>query len=189
MQRGVGVDLLAVRRTGGDLVTIVVEDGTGLADAVSYASVADGNAYHIPRGSRARWQAMTIDAQEAALIDATRLLDSIYTWRGEIVSTSQGLDWPRLGVIDDEGRLIASDALPAGLVAATCELAGWVRESGGAWNPATAGAIQSKSALGATITYRDSGGLNLRQVDTLLRGLVWSGGSSVAGSAKVVRWS
>lgn len=100
-------------------MAIVVEDGTGKADAVSYLSVADADAYHTARGNTA-W---TGAAKEAALVKATDYLDRMFRYKGVKNSTEQALEWPRYNVFDRYGRLIPSDALPRELENATAELA------------------------------------------------------------------
>lgn len=72
---------------------IVVEDGSGLANANSYASHAGYVAYWTERG------AVPAEAQaviEAALIKATDYLGIRFTWKGIRSTSSQALDWPRL---------------------------------------------------------------------------------------------
>jgi len=50
-------------------------------------------------------------------------VDSEFDWRGLIVDTDQVLDWPRAGAYDDEGRALATDAIPQILKDAVCEAA------------------------------------------------------------------
>lgn len=71
---------------------IVVEDGTGLANANSYASYAGYVGYWADRGL------VVAEAQaviEAALIKATDYLGIRYSWRGVKLTDAQALDWPR----------------------------------------------------------------------------------------------
>ncbi len=98
---------------------IVVEDGTGLANAVSYVSVADADTYHAARGNTA-W-AGTADLKEAALVRATQALDGRYHWPGTLYSTTQALDWPRTNAYDIDGNEITG--IPKGVIDATCEAA------------------------------------------------------------------
>lgn len=78
-------------------MALVVEDGTGKANAESYISVADADTYHSARGNAA-WAAIATDAlKEEALRRATDYMLQKYRlrWYGERVSTTQALDWPR----------------------------------------------------------------------------------------------
>jgi hypothetical protein len=102
-------------------MALIVEDGSIVAGANSYAALAGANAYHTARANAA-WTG-TDAAKEAALIRATEFLDASYWWRGQIASEDQALRWPRSGVIDRDGREIAADDLPTQIQRATFELA------------------------------------------------------------------
>ena len=94
-------------------MTLNVEDGTGMANADSYVSVADCSAYHVSRGNQA-WAAGAVVDQEAAIRRATFWVDPTYRNRFPGYQTqgrAQALEWPRTGayvVVPDNGR---SDAL------------------------------------------------------------------------------
>ena len=78
-------------------MSLIVEDGTGRADAESYASVSVADAYHTARGNTA-WAALATTAlKEAALRKATDYLGQTYglRWKGYRMTTTQALDWPR----------------------------------------------------------------------------------------------
>ncbi len=80
-------------------ITFVVEDGTGLLTANSYAAVADADAYHTDRGNDA-WTAGVTSNKETALVRATMYLDKKYSgrWVGyPALRRLQGLQWPRVG--------------------------------------------------------------------------------------------
>lgn len=105
-------------------LVLIKEDGTGKADANSYANAADGDAYHAGHLYATKWIAATTATKEAALVMATRLIDSYFTFRGIKSVTAQALRWPRYGCPDAEtGGEFVSTAVPPELVAATCELA------------------------------------------------------------------
>jgi hypothetical protein len=80
-------------------VALVVEDGTGLANAESYASVAEADAYHADRGNAA-WAALATAVKEQALRKATEYMSQAYRirWAGFRVKATQALDWPRAWV-------------------------------------------------------------------------------------------
>ena len=56
-------------------LVLIKEDGTGLVNANTYASVADGDAYHEAHLYATAWTAATTPNKEAALAMATRLID------------------------------------------------------------------------------------------------------------------
>lgn len=70
-------------------MALIVEDGTGLEDADSYASVEDFDAYLEAFG-----YVFEGDSEEIALRRATRLLDVLYTFNGVPLVEEQALHWP-----------------------------------------------------------------------------------------------
>jgi hypothetical protein len=108
-------------------LTLVKEDGTGLANANTYASRADGDAYHESVVGGTDWTGASTTVRDAALAMATRTLDAMFRFKGRRVTTTQALQWPRNDVIDaeagDPSVLLSASAVPASLVGATCELA------------------------------------------------------------------
>jgi hypothetical protein len=80
-------------------VTLIVEDGTGRADADSYASTAQAQAYASQFGLAAASGSISL---EQALRRATRYIDT--TFRARFVGIrkngrAQALEWPRTGAI------------------------------------------------------------------------------------------
>ena len=120
-------------------LTLIKEDGTGKVDANSYASAADGDAYHEGHLYATAWTGATTQNKEKALVMATRLIDGEYQFNGFKGSEAQALQWPRErcsdpdrsgggivpGVLSSFGgdSWVASDVVPARVVQATCELA------------------------------------------------------------------
>jgi hypothetical protein len=84
-------------------MALVVEDGTGKADAESYISVADADTYFSNRGNAA-WAALSTAQKEQNLRKATDYLGQVYRqrWKGTRVSGEQALDWPRAYVSRDD---------------------------------------------------------------------------------------
>lgn len=97
-------------------MTIVAEDGTGLATAESYTDIAFADAYFLARNNTT-WAALTQSAKEAALRNATDYME--LRWSNVFVSvkltTTQALSWPRV----DSGF----GTMPAVLKKATAEYA------------------------------------------------------------------
>ena len=117
-------------------LTLIKEDGTGKSDANSYASVADGDAYHEGHLYAADWTGATSTTKAAALVMATRLIDAHYQFRGFKAHDTQALQWPREFARDDDAlrsrgiaglvqrdEYFASNAVPAILRDATVETA------------------------------------------------------------------
>lgn len=117
-------------------MALVKEDGTGLSNANSYASVADCDTYHESHLYATDWTGATTATKEAALIMASRLIDGSYQFNGRKYTTEQSLQWPRERCPDpdrNEGVYTALsvnrrldfdvDEIPRGLTDAVCETA------------------------------------------------------------------
>lgn len=122
-------------------MAIVLEDGSGVADANSYAEVTTADAYHSARGNATWTEASTSPDQgkTAALVRATAAIDAAYRMRFPGVRTNgrdQALEWPRAYAITDasdpdsignitdaEGWEIDTDEIPQEIIDAVCEAA------------------------------------------------------------------
>jgi hypothetical protein len=106
-------------------MSIIIEDGTGLATAEACISVADASTYFTARGVTA-WGAVTTDAlREAALRKATEYMTAMFRnrWQGyRTTPTVQALDWPRVSV-EVEGVWVESDEIPETIKRACAEYA------------------------------------------------------------------
>lgn len=78
---------------------LIVEDGTGLADADSYCSREFADAFLAARGLTL-WAGMLEDERDQALRRATEHMLRVYRrrWLGYRATTTQALDWPRVDV-------------------------------------------------------------------------------------------
>lgn len=78
-------------------IAVIVEDGSIVANANSYGSVADADAYHTDRGN-ADWAALSPDEKAIRMIRATDYIDQRFGGRfiGLIINDEQMLAWPRL---------------------------------------------------------------------------------------------
>jgi hypothetical protein len=130
---------------------LIVEDGTGKADAESYASVAAADLYHSLRRN-AVWATYGVAVKEAALRKATEWLDSEFSglWQGWRSHATQALAWPRSGVVID-GVAVAYNALPAALTRATCELS--LRAAIGPLTIDVGAQVTSKTVGPISVTY------------------------------------
>lgn len=96
----------------------------GGATANSYATAAEGDAYHEAHLYASDWTGASTATKEAALVMATRVLDSLYEWEGWAATDTQALLWPRNAVLDfRELSYIDPATVPQRLKDATAELA------------------------------------------------------------------
>lgn len=102
-------------------MAFTVEDGTGVVDANSYIAEAEFRSYHADRGVDVT--TLTQAQVEQSCVRATDYIDKRFgrRFRGWRESKSQGLEWPRIDAIDNDGYLL--DLLPKQLRHATAEYA------------------------------------------------------------------
>ena len=117
-------------------LTLIKETGAELSDANSYASAADGDAYHDGHLYAAAWTAVVTGSKEKALVMATRLIDGLFQFDGFKRLSAQALQWPRRecrdpdiengvvpGLLLVRGPVLDETKVPVLVVNATCELA------------------------------------------------------------------
>src|ERR1035438_1328100 len=117
-------------------LTLIKEDGTGRTDANSYATVAEADWYFDGHLYASAWTAATAATKAAALVMATRLVDSQYQFNGFRAHDAQALQWPRERCPDPDRNLVTSTTLspvltnfvpttqvPQGVASAVCEMA------------------------------------------------------------------
>lgn len=145
-------------------MAMVIEDGTGVADAESYVSISEATAYAEKMGHSAWLTASVTDAQrEAALRQATAYIDSRYRFRGRQSARTQALEWPRDGFAWPQKRVkdacceLAIRALSQPLYV-DVDVEGLVTEE-------TLGPLTTKYAAG-------DGQVKFTQVDDMLRPLL-----------------
>jgi len=165
---------------------IVIEDGTGLADAEAYASIAVADAYLASVGNT-EWVGLTaeakeaaLEAKEAALRRATSWLDGKYRsfFNGAKVNgRNQALEWPRTNATDAAGAAVTG--VPIEMVRANAVAASREAVTAGALTPDTDRSVQVKRQKvdvleveyfeGAEATI---GGVTVTEIDNLLSGLL-----------------
>jgi len=104
-------------------MALVIEDGTPVPGANSYATVAQARDYASARGVTLSADDPTV---EALLIEACDYLESLESrFKGSRTSPdSQDLAWPRTGVyLYGSKTMFAIDDIPALLIKAQCQLA------------------------------------------------------------------
>ena len=117
-------------------LTLVKETGSGLASANSYADVTDGDSYFEGHLYASAWVAALTATKTAALVMATRLVDSQFQFNGFRSNEGQALQWPRERCPDPDRNLVTISALspvltnyvpstsvPKAVVWAVCEMA------------------------------------------------------------------
>jgi len=96
-------------------MAFIVEDGTGLLNANSYATVEYADVYFVERNVSA-WSDLFSNVKQSALIKATDYIEMRYTTKfkdSKLFPDVQALSFPRTGVV----------AIPTNLLKATCEYA------------------------------------------------------------------
>ena len=174
-------------------MALIVEDGTVVAGAESYAAVADADLYHSNRANAA-WAALATPAKEAALRKATDYMLQMYRprWKGYRKDGSQALDWPRTyvylesfvhGAVGTFPFLVPDTTVPIEVKNACCELA--LRASAADLAPDLARQTLSETVGPLSVTYDRSSQFytTYRSVDAALAPYL----SGSADSARVER--
>ena len=108
-------------------VTLVLEDGTGITAANAYINAAEADAILcVNPTSYASWTALTPAEMDTYIVWASNWLDDYIDWAGYKTDKDSGMRWPRTGVCDRDGILIATDEIPDQLKQATAETAVWL---------------------------------------------------------------
>lgn len=170
-------------------MTIVVEDGTGLADAQSYVSIAYVDTYAAQRNN-ANWTGDNAK-KEGAVIAATQFLDATFKFNGSLSSTAQALSFPRTDIYDKEGRLLSG--VPERVKQACAELAMVAIVQSLITSPETAAVKRERSKVGdiekevefAITSGSSSDASPAPMVDRLLSDLINTGSTSSIGGGFV----
>ena len=103
-------------------MAIVVEDGSGKADANSYVSVSTCVDYLTTQGLTTGFVALLDAAREPIVHRGVRWLESHYRlrWKGQRADVDQGLGWPRTGVSDEDQLTVRADIVPQEVQDALC---------------------------------------------------------------------
>lgn len=165
---------------------LVVEDGTGLATANTYATTSFCDTYFANQGGLAAWTSATTQVRTRALIQATMWIDANYGTRfaGYRQNNTQALEFPRSLAYDAQGYAI--EGIPLALKRATAEMARRWLEDASQLNPdvaAGSNVTQDTVTVGPiTISKTYGGGKDsekrFKVVDRLFQvaGLIDSGG-------------
>ena len=130
----------------------------GDASANSYCSRAVADTYHEDRLHADTWADASDETKDAALLMATRVIDQQFAWEGFRTNPgTQRLEWPRDGLLNDEGDVALSSAtIPERLQFATAEFARLLIDSDTTVASGVAGgAITSLKAGSVKIDYAE----------------------------------
>jgi hypothetical protein len=168
---------------------LIVEDGTGVPAANSYADQDQAAIYHENVGTIEDWQPLMDAGVDAGmLIQATQAIEAQYTWAWRILTTTQGLGLPRQDLTQRDGRVITS----AAQVALAAEAVAWLalRLHGNQSATGLTGAV-SESLGSWSVTYGSAGGAkpDYSPLDKMLAPLITGGGFRTFSSGATVRWS
>ena len=146
---------------------MIIDATAGGAAANSYADVAAADLFLLQeRLGGSAWDEV-VD-KPAALIMATQQLER-FSYIGIRASTTQSLAWPRNSASTPDGVSLASDAIPVGLIRATCELALWLTQ--GDRTAVPGGESVSDMTVGPIkLTLRDPVGGLITQMPDVVRG-------------------
>jgi hypothetical protein len=142
-------------------LVLIPEDGTGLANANSYATVEQGDAYHDAHLYATAWTGATPENKAKALAMATRTINNAMEWKGYRKGSEQALEWPRTYVNrpDIDGRTILhhhlhgaywdENRVPQPIIDATIDLARTLLEGDRTADDSTKGIKSLKLGQGA----------------------------------------
>ena len=154
-------------------MALIVEDGSQVASADSYISLADADTY-FTNIDNSTWLDQGDTEKEAALRTAAQYLDGVYSYIGEMVSNDQALLWPRTPSSDNAGRILSITTIPQKLKDAQCELA--VEHLSGSLLASTDRETQSESVGSLSVSYfRGQTGKKFPLVNILMKDLIHSG--------------
>lgn len=149
-------------------MTLIVEDGTLVANANSYVDLAAIKSYATKRG-------VTLPADATIEVYSQKAMDYLESkrdrYKGLKITKTQALQWPRYPVIID-GFELGSDEIPSEIKSAQCQLILEVN-SGVDLQPTMTGSLVKREKIGPIETefaVSESGSLapDLPKVDSLL---------------------
>lgn len=141
----------------------------GAATANSYVTLSEAQTFLQAHLSTEAWNTLPpgstqhlFTVQAIALMQATRLLDAQVRWAGTRATTTQALAWPRQGVVDEDGLLLASTVVPGAIRQATTVYAlALLEEAQQASTQAARTGIRAKTMGSTRIEYHESASVPL----------------------------
>jgi len=113
-------------------MALVLSATVGGATSNSYITAADADGYALGKVGLTSFKAASLTLKEAALVEATDLIDRHVKWKGYIANPSiQALRWPRFSVMDRDDWYVPSDVIPLEVSHVVVDLADWLIKSSG----------------------------------------------------------
>jgi len=113
-------------------MALVLSATVGGTTSNSYITVADADSYAAGKVGLASFKAADVNVKEAALVEATDLIDRHGKWKGYIANPSiQSLRWPRFSVMDRDDWYVPSNVIPLEIAHVVVDLADWLIKSNG----------------------------------------------------------
>lgn len=141
-------------------MALIVENGTGLADAESYITVAELKSFCTSRGYSLAGSSDTV--LEQRLRQAATYIDTILRYKGSKLSSGQALEFPRESLTDDAGLAVAG--VPRRVKQAAGELA----------YKALAEALYQDLERGGKVVSESVGPISTTYADDAPGGKVWT---------------
>lgn len=159
-------------------MALIIEDGSGVAGANSYATVAEARAYALARGLSL--PAADADVEKALVLACDKI--ETYRFKGNKTDEANALEWPRAGVYVGASSVeLANDEIPDRLKMAQAQFAA---ESAGGTSLQPTGTgrevIRTKvDVLETEYAPRGSGSVTpqFNKAEALLAPLLTSGGA------------
>jgi hypothetical protein len=108
-------------------MAVTIDATVGGENSNSYLTLEEAEEYFATRmPAPTNWAATPVpsnDDKSKALITATRIIDQMADWKGEVAADEQALLWPREDMVDLKGLDMDNDVIPNELKYATCEFA------------------------------------------------------------------
>lgn len=162
--------------------TLILEDGSGVAGANTWllvASITDRMASYV---FGTAWAAVDADRKAAAALESARQL-ARYTWRGTRATETQGLPFPRRGIVVD-GSEWPANTIPEWLLDAQARQANHIASL--TETPYSAGALEPRTELKVgSLSLTPSSGSGVLSPD--VRAIIAPYLSGSAGSMDLVR--
>jgi hypothetical protein len=175
-------------------IELIVEDGTNVSNANSYATLAYFNTYNTVHGRD--MSAVTDEIKKALLIKGTEFINNFFLWKGKRKYSSQPLSFPRIDLYDFNHEEITG--IPECLKKAVCE-AGYIAKTKDLWGTKSRkGGVKSEAVDGAVaVVYFQEEDVKINSAGTtytsiyesinvLLRGLYRT---SDSGICVPIRWN
>lgn len=106
------------------MATSALDATVGGADANVYLLLSEAEQYHSDRPpAGTTWSGASDDTKNKALLWATKLMDVMFDWKGQVVGETQALMWPRIVLYHRNNYQVLSTEIPWELKDATAEYA------------------------------------------------------------------